>query len=228
MRRWPITAAVAGLALALAGVALAAFYQKGSVTLTAFKAGASSGLSANLYSGDPSGGAPWASKTVRITFPTGTKFGLSHFTACTVSDSQIQAGSPCPAASQIGTGSAAATTIINGRPAGSFNGTVAAFVRSASRMIEVVKTKVGSATSVVVINTTTQGNVLSIAVPPLRFGSYPIVMTSLRLSVKAKKGTKSVPLVKAGQCTKNQFVVKTHFVYTNGRTKDLKSSSFCS
>lgn len=227
MRRWPIAAAVAGLALALAGVALATFHQKGSVTLTAFKEGAPTGIKANLYSGDSSGGAPWATKTVQITFPTGTKFALGHYKACTLSDSQIQSGRSCPSASKIGTGSDTATTIINGKPAGSFNGTVAAYVAGPGKMIEVVKTKVGAKTATVVIHTITNKNVLSISVPQLKFGAYPIVLTSLKLDVP-KKGTGRSALITAGKCTKNQFLVKTHFVYTNGKTKDLKSSSFCS
>lgn len=227
MRRWPMAAAVAGLAFALAGVALAAFYQKGSITLTAFKEGASTGIKASLYSGDPSGAAPWASKTVRITFPPHTKFGLSHVPGCTLSDKQIQSGQSCPAASRIGTGSDTATTIINGRPAGSFNGTVTAYVRSGGKMIEVAKTKVGTTTATVVISSIAVGNVLSIAVPQLKFGAYPIVLTSLKLDVP-QKGSGSTALIKAGDCVKNQFVVKTHFTYTNGKTKDLRSSSFCS
>jgi hypothetical protein len=228
MRRWPIAAAVAGLALALAGVAFAAFYQNGSITLTAFKEGVSTGIKANLYSGDRSGKAPWVTKTVTVTFPKGTKFNLGQFKACTLSDSQIEHGSSCPSASKVGTGSATATTDINGKAAGSFTGTVSAYVRGVGKMIEVVKTKLGSTTSIVVINTTTKGNVLAISVPPLKFGAYPIVLTSLTLNVKPKLGTGHVPLIKAGECVKNQWVVKTHFVYTNGKTKDLKSSSFCS
>jgi hypothetical protein len=227
MRRWPIAAAVAGLALALAGVALAAFYQKGSITLTGFKEGASTGINANLYSGDSSGAAPWVTRTVRVTFPARTSFNLGHFTACTLTDKQIQSGKSCPSASRIGTGSDSATTNINGRAAGSFNGTVAAYVRGAGKMIEVVKTKLGSTTAIVVIPTTTNRNVLSISVPPLKFGAYPIVLTSLKLVVP-KRGSGAGALIRAGDCVRNQFLVKTHFVYSNGQTRDLKSSSFCS
>lgn len=229
MRRWPIAAAVAGLALALAGVALAAFYQHGSVRLTATKAGQSSGISASLSSGDPSGKAPWSAKTVKITLPTGTAFGLSHFKACTLSANQIQGGKSCPPNTKIGTGSATATLDVNGKATGSFNSSSAnAYVAGPKSMIIVVKTPVGKTTTTVVIKATTSGNVLSIAVPSLKEGSYPVVLTSFALNVPPKTGTNNTPLIKAGKCVNNRFEVETHFSYTNGKTKDLQTNSFCS
>ena len=50
MRRWPIIAAVTVLALALASVAMAQFTQTSIITLTAHKAGKSSGIVANIES----------------------------------------------------------------------------------------------------------------------------------------------------------------------------------
>jgi hypothetical protein len=235
MRRWPIAAAVAGLALALAGTALAyTFTQHGSVTLTnAFQAGQSAGISASLYSTtSPSVKPPWSAQKVTITLPPGTTFSLARFKACTLTDGQIESGKACPSASKIGSGSADAFGIINGKTVGPFPGAVSAYVRSPTRMILIVKATLGSATKTVVINETTSRNVLSITVPQLKvpFGGMkvPVVLSKLTLTVP-KKGTGSSALIKAGRCTNSQWLVKTHFVYTNGKTWDLTSrEGFCS
>lgn len=229
MRRWSIAAALAGLALMLAAAALASFYQKGYVKLEATHSGQSAGISSNLYSGDPSGKTPWSAKSVKVTFPSGTEFGLSHFKACTVSKSQLESGKSCPSDTKIGTGSATATLDVNGKATGSFNGTVVSYVGGATKMILVVKTRVSTtSTKTVVIYATGSGNVLSISVPQLKQGSYPVVLTSLMLTVNPKLGTNKTPLIKAGQCKRNEFDVETHFVYRNGKTKDLSYNSLCS
>jgi hypothetical protein len=224
MRRWSIAAALAGLALALAGTALAyTFIQRGSVTLTAFKAGKSTGLKASLNSQtNPPGKTPWSTKTVRITFPEGTKFGLGRFKACTLTDSQIKSGRTCPSDTRIGTGKTTASPIINGRPNGVVQGTVTAYIRTGGKMVQVVK----SGGQTLVIHTTVSRNVLSISVPQIHALGYPVVLTSFTLNVPAR-GKGSSSLIRAGKCVKNSFVVKTHFVYTNGKTKDLKSQTFC-
>ena len=233
MRRWPIAAAVAGLALALVATALAyTFTQGGFVKLTAVNEGASSGISADLSSSTkPAGKAPWAAKTVKITFPAHTKFGLGHVKACALSDKQIEAGKTCPRASKIGGGTAEAVPVQNnGSTLGNVNGKVVAYVRSATQMVLVVKSTVGTKTYVIVIPEKTSKNVLSITVPKLTVNlggmTLNVVLRRLQLSVPAK-GSGSASLVRAGECVKNKFVVKTHFVYTNGRTKDLTTRSTC-
>jgi hypothetical protein len=208
MRRWPIAAAVAGLALALAGTALAyTFIQRGSVTLTAVQAGKTTGLKASLNSQTvPAGLTPWSTKTVRITFPTGTKFNLGRYKVHT----------------KIGSGTAEGSPIIGGKPTGTIPATVTAYVAGPGKMIQVVKA--GAVTTV--IHSTVSSNVLSISVPQIIASGYHVVLTKYALTVPAR-GTGTSSLIRAGQCVKNYFVVRTHFVYTNGKTKDLTSKTFC-
>jgi hypothetical protein len=232
MRRWPITAAIAGLALALAGVALASFTQHSMITLSASKAGQSSGIKALLYSTtNPAGQAPWAAKSLTVTFPSGTKFSLGSVKACTLSASQLSSGKSCPSASKIGSGSASAVPISNGKATGVVSGSANAYVAGSNKMVLVVKSTVGSLTKIVVIPETTSGDTLSIRVPGLKVtlggSTFNVVLTKLQLTVP-KHGTGRGALITAGKCTNDQFVVRTHFVYTNGKTKDIKSSSFCS
>lgn len=224
MRRWPIAAVVAGLALALAGTALAyTFVQRGAVHFTTHQAGQSSGLSASLNSAtQPAGGPLWSTKTVKITFPSGTSFGLGHFKACTLTDSQIKSGKTCPSNTQIGSGSTTANAVINGKAGGAIPGTVKAYVGGTGKMIQVVK----SGGQTLVIQTKASSNVLSISVPQIKVGGYPVVLSSFKLDV-SKRGTGASSLIKAGKCVSNFFVIKTHFIYTNGKTKDLTTKDFC-
>jgi hypothetical protein len=222
-----MAAAVAGLALALAGVALASFTQHSTITLTATGGEQPTGIYALLYSTTkPAGQAPWAAKKLTVTFPSGTKFALGSVKACTLSDSQISSGKSCPSGSKVGSGSANAVPISNGKAEGTVNGTVAAYAAGPSKMILVVTSKVGSLTKIVVIHETTSANTLSITVPALKVTvagtMFDVVLTKLQLTVPKHGG-----LIKAGKCTSNQFVVRAHFTYTNGKTVDIKSSSFC-
>ena len=57
---------------------------------------------------------------------------------------------------------------------------------------------------------------------------YDVVLTKLQLTVPSR-GTGSRSLIKAGQCTGYQWVVKTHVVYRNGQTRTVTyRSGFCS
>ncbi len=232
MRRWPIAAAVAGLALALAGVALATFQQHSAITLTATGAQQSTGINALVYSTtNPPGQAPWTAKQLKVTFPAATKFNLGSVNACRLSDSQLSAGQSCPSSSRIGSGSASAVPVSHGKATGTVTGTVGVYVSGANKLILVVKSKAGSVTKTVVIHGTAVSNTLSMTVPPVKVtiagSTFDVVLTKLQLTV-SKHGTGKSALITAGKCTKNQFPVKAHFVYTNGKTKDVNSSSFCS
>ena len=112
MRKWITTIAVAVLALALAGVALAKFSQVAKITLTAHKAGQSTGINADIHSSDPAalGQKPRAATKLVHHVPGGTKFNLRTplRTSCTLTDRQLsdQFGPSCPSKSLIGTGTA--------------------------------------------------------------------------------------------------------------------------
>jgi len=42
------------------------------------------------------------------------------------------------------------------------------------------------------------------------------------------RGNGRTALITAGHCTAHNFVIKSHFVYDDGSTMDLQSSSVCS
>ena len=95
----PITA-VAVLLLST-GIALASsqFKQTSNIRLTATKAGAATGFKAALKSSDPGepGGKPQALKTLKITFPVGTKFNFKSkaIKPCTATVTLFAAIFPC-------------------------------------------------------------------------------------------------------------------------------------
>lgn len=223
MRKSLTATIVALLSLALAGVALAAFTQTSNITLTAHKAGASTGFKSNVYSSYPGGTKPKAAKQLVVTFPSGTKFNFAKFAACKLSDSQIMAGKACPTASQIGTGSAAAVAWPLGLKV---NGSVTSYVSGSKSMIILVKTTT-PVKQTLVIHVTVVGAKLTIPVPSPTVLGNQVILTGLKLSVPAKRSGKNV-LAVAGKCTMGKFVIKSHFVYTDGSTFDATSSSSCS
>ena len=78
-----------------------------------------------------------------------------------------------------------------------------------------------------VIHETVSGSKLSIPVPTPTVAGVKVVLTSLQLSVPAR-GSGRTALITAGRCTAHNFVIKSHFVYDDGSTMDLQSSSVCS
>lgn len=107
----PITA-VAVLLLST-GIALASsqFKQTSNIRLTATKAGAATGFKAALKSSDPGepGGKPQALKTLKITFPVGTKFNFKSkaIKPCTATDIEIKGTKERPAPPRAGSAVAA-------------------------------------------------------------------------------------------------------------------------
>ncbi len=228
MRKWAITAVVAGLALALAGVALAtaSFSQVANITLTAKKAGQSSGIKADVHSTDPAapGQKPKAAKNLVITFPAGTKFNFGRVKACTLSDKQLTTvgGPTCPSSSKVGTGSA----IANAKPLpfGTVHAQVTSYVRNSKTVILHVTTPIAPPQ---VIIETVSGTKLTIPVPVQKINGVAIVLSSLKLNIPAL-GSGSRALITAGKCVSKKFVVKTHFSYVDNSKLDVTSTSPCS
>ena len=222
MRKWITIAATAVLALVLAGVALADFTQASNIALTATHAGKSTGIKADIYSTTSPGQAPKAAKLLVITFPAGTKFNLSQVKPCKLSDGQLAAGKTCPAASRIGSGSATASAFPLPQPilAG-----VKAFAAGPNKMVLVVKAT-SPIPQTLVIHLTTSGGKLTIPVPTPTVAGFQVVLVSLKLNVPARSSGKTA-LITAGKCSAPGFIVRSHFVYTDGSTADLQSTSPC-
>jgi hypothetical protein len=224
MRRFVVVAVVALLSLTLAGVALAAFTQKSTITLTAHNAGKTTGIKANVSSADPSVPQPKAAKLLVVTFPSGTKFNLGKVTACKLSDAALTTGAACPSQSLIGTGSAVANAypLLTSVPS-----TVKSYVSGAHSMVMVATASVLGTTSRTIIHATVSGSKLTIPVPTPVVSTIKVVLVSLKLNVPAKGSGKSA-LITAGKCTAHKFVVKSHFAYVDGSTFNTTSSSACS
>lgn len=229
MRKLAVGAAVALISLLVAGAALAAFTQVANITLTAKKAGQSTGIRSDVHSSDPAalGHKPKAAKSLAITFPSGTKFNLGSVGRCTLSDSKLSnALSPafCPASSKIGSGSAVA----NAAPlAAVVKARVTAYVAGSKQIVMVVDKASIPGAPVIVIRATVSGAKLTIPVAVKPLAGISVVLTSLKLSVPAHGSGKGA-LMTAGKCTAHKFVIKTHFSYADGSKADLTSSSKCS
>jgi hypothetical protein len=78
-----------------------------------------------------------------------------------------------------------------------------------------------------VIRETTSGAKLTIPVPTPTVAGFQVVLGSLRLNVPAR-GSGETSLITAGKCSPQGFIVKSHYVYTDGSTADLQSTSRCS
>jgi hypothetical protein len=226
MRRLVTVAIVALLSLILADVALAAFTQTSDITLTAHKAGKTTGIKADVSSSDPSVTQPKAAKLLVVTFPSKTRFNLGTplVTACGLSDAKLASGVACPSKSLIGSGSAVANAypLLTSVPA-----TVKAYVAGSNKMVMIATANVLGTTMRTIIHATASGSKLTIPVPTPVVSTIKVVLVALKLNVPAMgSGTKA--LVTAGQCSAHKFVVKSHFVYVDGSTFNTTTSSACS
>jgi hypothetical protein len=219
-----VTTAMAGLALASAQ-----FKQTAKVTLTAKKAGASTGFSANLASSDP--GAPLEKpqglKTLTIAFPAKTAFNFKSkaLTQCKANDTEIKAtgGSVCPSKSKLGEGAATA----NGAPAFPvIPENVTAYAGSNQIILLLAPKKLGGPGATLVLHGLISANKMTTEVPAIVVGGLPIVITGLQLKIKSV-GSGKTTWAKAGKCVKKKFVVKSTFVYQTGEKLVLSSSSGC-
>lgn len=229
-RLWRISGmALAVVALASGGVALASsqFKQTSKITLTATKAGASTGFKVSIASSDPGApnGQPQALKTLTVTFPTNTKFNFksSAIKQCTASAIELVGtkGAACPAKSKIGTG----TAMANGAPVYPKIPEIATAYAGKGKLLFVLvpATAVGST---LVLEGAVSANKLTTPVPALSSGGLTIVITELTLTVKTL-GSGKQAFVAAGQCSKGKFNVKSNFVYYTGSPVSLTSSSKC-
>ncbi len=222
-------AAIAIAAILGAGIALASsqFKQSAKITLTATKAGASTGFGAALVSSDPGApnGQPQALKTLTVTFPKNTKFNFKSTAVkqCAASPLELIAtkGAACPAKSKIGTGTANA----NGAPVYPKipeNATV--YVGKGKLLFLLVPA--GPVGSTIPLEGSVSANKLTTPVPVLGSGGLTIVITELNLKVKAV-GSGKQAFVTAGQCNGSKFTVKSSFAYYTGSPVSLTSSSKC-
>lgn len=228
MRRLYLTTAllVTGL-LTIGGIAFASsmFKQTASITLTATKAGKSTGFKAALESSDTGAVQPQGLKTLTVTFPAKTKFNFktSEIKVCKSSDTEVKAtgGHSCPAKSRIGNG----TAVANGAPVyPAIPENVNAY--AGSNNIIFLLSPSGPSGQVLVLHGKVSSNKLTTEVPVIKVGALNIVITSLKLTVKAI-GSGKKAFVTAGQCTKGKFVVKSNFLYQTGETLTISSSSHC-
>jgi hypothetical protein len=231
MRRSKITAAVLAAAMLLSvSIALASsqFKQTANVTLTATKAGKTTGFKVSLLSSDPGepGGKPQALKTLTIVFPAKTKFNFKSnaIAQCKASDTEIKAtgGAACPAKSRIGSGSASA----NGAPVFPAIPENATAYAGANNIVFLLSPK-GPAGSVIVLRGAVSANKVTTEVPPIVVGGLTIVITELKLAVNKIGGGKQA-FVTSGKCTGGKFKVSSKFLYQTGATLTLASSSKCS
>lgn len=228
MRRLQIAAALLATAmLTAAGVAYASsqFKQTAKITLTATKAGKSTGFKASLESTDPGALQPQGLKTLTITFPSNTKFNFksSAVKQCTASDIEIKAtgGSACPSKSRIGSG----TAVANGAPVlPTIPENATAYV--GNKQIVFLLSPSGPGGQVLVLHGKVSANKLTTEVPVISASGLNIVITKLDLSIKAV-GSGSKAFVTAGKCKGGKFTVKSNFVYQSGAPVSLSSSSNC-
>jgi len=239
MRKWILPAAVAALTLALAGVAIAKFYQTSTITLTTHQAGVSSGLTLYVHSRDPSalGSKPKRATKLVVDFPANTRFnlGTSLRSTCTLTDKQIQTpfGPSCPSGSQIGTGSA----IVNAAPIRTaVNASVKAFVSGSNSFIILLFVNENQLPGrpPIIIHATVSGSQLTLPLPHVVYGKSSAqkfagvtgVIALLQLNIPSL-GSGSDALITAGSCSTHGFVVTSHFTYANDTKAVLKSRTSC-
>lgn len=224
-----VGAVVAVSALVGAGVALASsqFKQTAKITLTATKAGTSTGFKAHIASEDPGGpnGQPQALKTLTVTFPKNTKFNFlsKAIKQCKATPAELVGtkGAVCPSKSRIGTG----TAITNGAPIYPKipeNATV--YVGKGKLLFLLVPTTAVGET--LPLEGRVSANKLTTTVPSLVKSGLTFVITELSLSVKTL-GSGKQAFVTAGQCKKQKFTVKSDFAYYTGSPVSRSSSSKC-
>jgi hypothetical protein len=215
------TAAVL-LAGAAGAYASSQFQQTANITLTAKRAGQSTGFKASLNATDPGAAQPQGLKTLTITFPSGTKFNLKSpaVKQCKETDTEITALG-CPSNTRVGTGMATANAVplIAAIPE-----TATVYAGAKDLIFDFVPQ--GSVGQVLVLHGTISKNVLTTAVPVINLGGVNIVITALTLNIRAI-GSGSSAFATAGKCSGGRFVVKSHFLYQTGATLDLSSSSTC-
>lgn len=230
MRALKFTAVLlAAAVLTAAGLAYASplFKQISIITLTAKKAGNSTGLRADLESSDPGAVQPQGLKTLTITLPTGTKFNFSSkaIKQCTASEIEIKAtlGKACPAKSKIGTG----TAVANAAPVLPTIPEKAVAFAGKKQIVFLLTPATTAGGQVLVLYGKVAANKVTTDVPVIKAGGLNVVITTLKLTVP-KVGSGSNAFITAGKCTAGKFVVRARFLYQTGAALVRTSSSTCS
>jgi hypothetical protein len=164
-------------------------------------------------------------KVLTLTFPSKTRFNFKSkaLKRCRASEDEIKAttGAACPAKSRLGSGSA----IANGAPVlPSIPESVTAFAGANEVILFLAPTHPGGVA--LVLHGKVSGNRMTTEVPVLKQGPVNIVLTELKLAIKAI-GKGSTTFIKAGKCVKRKFVVRSSFLYQTGEKLTLTSSSKC-
>ncbi|HEY8303500.1 MAG TPA: hypothetical protein VIG42_02820 [Solirubrobacteraceae bacterium] len=234
MRSLKLTATILAAAMLattiLAGIALASsqFKQSAKVTLTAKKAGASTGFTASLQSSDP--GAPLEKpqglKTLTVTFPAKTTFNFKSkaLVVCKANDTELVAtgGAVC-SKSKLGAGSSTA----NGAPIlPKIEENVTAFAGSNQILLLLAPKTLGGPGATLVLHGKISANKMTTEVPPIEKAGLKIVITGLQLKIKAV-GSGKTTWAKAGKCVGKKFTVKSAFLYETGEKLTISSSSSC-
>lgn len=220
---------LAAAMLAMAGIAVASsqFKQTAKVTLTATKPNAPTGFKASIFSSDPGApmGQPQALKLLVIAFPNGTEFNFNSkaIKLCKASDAEVVGtkGAVCPSKSKLGSGTATAMAM----PVfPSIPETATVFAGANKELLVLVVPK--AAGSTLVLHAKVTGGKLAVAIPKLEASGLKIVLVQLAVDVKTVGKGKNA-FAKAGRCTKKKFIVTSRFLYENGETLSLKSTSKC-
>jgi|SRR5271166_5671459 len=230
MRRLKLmTALIITGVLCAGGLAYASsqFTQTSVIKLTAAKAGKPTGLQASLLSADPGAVQPQGLKTLTITLPKNTKFDFKStaLKQCKASEVEIKAtlGSACSAKSKIGSG----TAVANGAPVLPTIPEKATAYAGHNQIVFLLTPASTGAGQVLVLYGKVSANKVTTAVPVINAGGLNIVITALNLTIKTVGAGKQA-FITAGSCTSGKFVVKSGFVYQNGATLSITSSSKCS
>lgn len=132
-------------------------------------------------------------------------------------------GKSCAAKSQIGSGSATASADPLPQPIAAG---VKAFAGGPHKMILVLKATQPVAETLIVRATAT-GSKLTIPMPTPSVAGLKMVLVSLQSTCRCKAAVAPSPIT-AGRCTDHNFIVRSHFMYDDGSTMDLQSTSPCS
>ncbi len=222
--------ALAAAMLAMAGIAVASsqFKQTAKVTLTATKPNAPTGFKASIFSSDPGAplGQPVALKVLTITFPNGTQFNFNSkaIKLCKATDAEIVGtkGTACPGKSKLGSGSATAMAM----PVFPSIPELATVFAGANKDLIVLIVPKAGAGSTLVLHAKITNAKLVVTLPKLEASGLKIVLVQLAVDVKASGKGKNA-FARAGRCTKKQFIVTSRFLYEDGTTLKLKSTSKC-
>ena len=215
-RRQLVRAVAGGSALAAfsASAALAATQQTYSQKFTVKRPGQPTGMTFKASARDPKtlGQIPVQVRKVTLTFPAGTKIDTSAVARCVKAET-------CPAASQIGSGTATvkfsttSTTI------------KAKVYNRAGGLFLVFTTPFGTT---VVLNPTLKAGQLTLSVPPLKVGQLKLVLASMSLTIN-KLGSRAHPYARTpSSCPKSgAWTFRARFDYVNKTVKKLSSTSPC-